>query len=251
MKKSRWRVLPLLYKLHRYLGLSSAIVLLALSVTGITLNHTQDLKLESQMISSTTILDWYGINAPTNLSSFNTQHHWLTQTHQQVFFDQIKLIKNKSLLIGAIETEDFIVAGFNQSLLLLSLQGELIEQSSVKNIEQLGIDSQNNIVTYSQGSTLYSDDSLLSWKTYDPLKKLVITWSTPSQPPKEIEDSIKSLSRSSILPLERVVLDLHSGRFFGTLGVFIVDLCGLFLILISLSGCAIWLNRQLRAAKKK
>ena len=251
MKKSSWRVMPLLYKLHRYLGLSSAIVLLALSVTGIALNHTEDLKLDSQMVASTTILDWYGINPPTNLISFKTQHHWLTHVNQQVFFDDIALLKNKDKLLGAIETDEFIVAGLGHSLLLLSLQGELIEKSNVDNIIKLGVDSQENIVILSDQGLLYSDDSLLSWNAYPSLKNPIITWSTSSQVPNNIENKIKNLSRTSILPLERVVLDLHSGRFFGTLGVFIVDLCGVFLIIISLSGCAIWLSRHFKSTKKK
>lgn len=251
MKKSSKRALPLLYKLHRYLGLSSAIVLLALSVTGIALNHTQDLKLDSQMITSDAILNWYGIDSPEHITSFKTQNHWLTQINQQVFFDHIALIKNKENLLGTVETNDFIVIGFKHSLLLLSLQGEIIEQSSINNIEKLGIDIKGNIVIHADHTILYSDDSLLSWNPYPPLKVKKVTWSKVSSPPETVKSKIKNRFRSSILPLERVVLDLHSGRFFGSLGVFIVDLCGLFLVLISLSGCAIWLNRQFKTIKKK
>jgi len=43
MKKNWfWRFL---YKLHRYTGLFSALILIMLAVTGIALNHTEDLEL--------------------------------------------------------------------------------------------------------------------------------------------------------------------------------------------------------------
>jgi len=75
MKKNKNQIWRFLYKLHRYLGLSSAIVLLMLSLTGIALNHTEDLNLDSLMIDSKVILDWYGIKSSETLNSFATRNH--------------------------------------------------------------------------------------------------------------------------------------------------------------------------------
>jgi uncharacterized iron-regulated membrane protein len=44
--------------------------------------------------------------------------------------------------------------------------------------------------------------------------------------------------------VERVILDLHSGRFFGKLGPWLFDIAALLLILLSLSGAWIWLKRR-------
>ncbi len=249
-KNQIWR---LLYKLHRYLGLSSAIVLLMLSVIGIALNHTEDLKLDSQMVASEVILDWYGIELSETLNAFATQNHWLTELNQKIYFDHSTLNTSKQGLLGAIETEEFIVTGFNNSILLLSLEGELIEASVIKTIEKIGLDTQKNIIIKTRNGIVFSDDGLLSWQPYDDKNNQTIIWSKTSTPPNTLAEKLKTLSRSSILPLERVILDLHSGRFFGSFGVFIVDLSGIFLIILSLSGCAIWLKhkaRNLRRNKK-
>ena len=244
-KHSLWRFL---YKLHRYIGLSSALVLIMLAVTGIALNHTDELKLDSQMIQSSAILDWYAIKSPASIKSFATKNHWITQINQQIYFDHSILLKNETSLLGAIETDDFIVAALNNSLLLLSLEGELIEQTPLNKIEKIGLTAQQNIVIKSSTAIRVSDDGLLSWHPY---KKQDIHWSKSSQIPESISHDLKNNFRSSILPLERVLLDIHSGRFFGTAGVIIVDISGVFLIILALSGCAIWLKHKLRALKRR
>lgn len=245
IKKHRtWRFL---YKLHRYIGLSSAIVLLMLAVTGIALNHTDELKLDSQMIQSRAILDWYAIKPPEHIKSFSTKNHWITQINQQIYFDHSALLKNENSLLGAIETDDFIVAALNNSLLLLSLEGELIEQTSLTTIENIGLNTQQHIVIKSSAAIRVSNDGLLSWQPYN---KKDIHWSKSTQAPESIAQDLKNNFRSSILPLERVLLDIHSGRFFGTAGVIIVDISGVFLIILALSGCAIWLKHKFRGVNK-
>ena len=246
LKKNRlWRFL---YKLHRYIGLSSAIVLLMLAVTGIALNHTDDLKLDSKMITSEAILDWYAIKSPENIKSFATKNHWISQINQQIYFDHSLLLKHEPHLLGAIETDDFIVAALNNSLLLLSLQGELIEQTPLNTIEKIGLTNQQNIVIKSSKNISVSDDGLLSWHPHNGEQ---VYWSKITQAPESITYNLKNKFRSSILPLERVLLDLHSGRFFGTAGVIIVDISGVFLIILALSGCAIWLKHKFRTLKRR
>ena len=247
MSIKKHRIWRFLYKLHRYIGLSSAIVLLMLAITGIALNHTDELKLDSQMIQSRTILDWYAIKPPENIKSFATKNHWITQINQQLYFDHSVLLKNGNSLLGAIETDEFIVAALNNSLLLLSLQGELIEQAPLNTVEKIGLTDQQHIVIKSDGEITVSDDGLLSWHPYNEER---VHWSKSTQAPESITQELKNNFRSSILPLERVLLDLHSGRFFGTAGVIIVDISGVFLIILALSGCAIWLKHKFRALRK-
>jgi hypothetical protein len=240
-KNKLWRFL---YKFHRYTGLCSALVLLMLAVTGIALNHTDRLKLDSTMIQSSTLLDWYGIKSPSELSSYALKKHWITQSEQQIFFNHSPLLKTKNKLKGAIETTDYIVIAFNQSLLLVTLEGEIIEQTQFDHLEKIGLNPQQQVIIQANQLIQTSDDDLLSWHPYS---KQDISWSHASKPPSFLAKKIKNAARSTILPLERVLLDLHSGRFFGIMGVFIVDLAGLLLILLALSGCAIWIKHKLRS----
>lgn len=239
MKNNKHRLWQFIYKLHRYIGLLSALVLIMLAITGISLNHTEDLQLDSQMVQSTTILHWYGIKSTAKLTSFATQNHWITQLKQKVYFDQSFLIENQQPLLGAIETDEFIVVAFHHSLLLLTHSGELIEQSSIDGIENIGMNQQQAIILKSSRGINVSTDGLISWQPYT-LEQ--ITWSAVQHTPTHISTSIENKFLTSILPLERVLLDIHSGRFFGKIGVFIVDLSAVFLIILAFSGCAIWLN---------
>ncbi|MFT5351416.1 MAG: hypothetical protein ACI9MF_002239 [Gammaproteobacteria bacterium] len=53
-----------------------------------------------------------------------------------------------------------------------------------------------------------------------------------------------SLYRGKGLSLERILLDLHSGRLLGNAGVFIVDLAALFFVFLALSGSWMWLRKR-------
>jgi len=45
------------------------------------------------------------------------------------------------------------------------------------------------------------------------------------------------------ISLETVILDLHSGRFFGQFGVLIMDIVGLLICILSITGLFAWINR--------
>ena len=245
MKAKFWRFL---YKLHRYTGLLSAVVFLMLAVTGIALNHTDDLKLDQKMIKSSLLLDWYGIALPSHVLSFSTVNHQITQLDQHVYFNGALLTNDEKPLKGLVETDDFMVAAFSNRLVLLSHQGEVIERMPIREIERIGLNQQQFVVIESAKGVRVSDDGLLSWQ---PSFSPSIQWSSNSQPSSLLLKVIKDNFRSSILPLERVLLDLHSGRFFGIAGVIVVDISGVLLIVLSLSGCAIWLKHKIRRLKNR
>jgi uncharacterized iron-regulated membrane protein len=41
-----------------------------------------------------------------------------------------------------------------------------------------------------------------------------------------------------------VILDLHSGRFFGQFGVLFIDLIGLLVCILSITGLMAWMKRR-------
>ena len=54
-------------KWHRRIGFTAAIFLLNLAITGIMLNHYDDLELHKKYIESDWIIGMYGIKAPDNI----------------------------------------------------------------------------------------------------------------------------------------------------------------------------------------
>ncbi|MCK5353950.1 MAG: hypothetical protein KAJ63_02440, partial [Methyloprofundus sp.] len=98
-RKSPWRWL---YKFHRYSGLSIALIAIFLALTGITLNHTEDLQLDNRFVKSNIFLDWYGLDAGSDVAAFKVGNHWLAQLDGQVYFNNLPLFKTETALRGAI-----------------------------------------------------------------------------------------------------------------------------------------------------
>ena len=57
--------------------------------------------------------------------------------------------------------------------------------------------------------------------------------------------------RGNGLKLERVILDLHSGRIFGDYGVYLMDAAAIALLWLSFSGLWVWNSRRRKMLRKK
>mgnify|MGYP000202667046 CR=1 FL=1 len=241
-RKSPWR---LLYKLHRYLGLAISVILILLAITGIALNHTDDWQLNSRYIKSPTVLNWYGLNRPSAIRSFKAGLHWISQLDQQSYFDTQALITNSPLLVGAIRTEAFFVLAFEKQLLLLSDNGTVIEKIPLEQaIHSIGVTEPDSVFIRLDSQIKVSHDGLLSWQS---APDSGIQWSQETALPEPLSDQIQQTHRQHIIPYERFLLDLHSGRLFGEVGIFIVDLSGILLILLTVSGCWIWIRHRIKS----
>ena len=151
-----------------------------------------------------------------------------------------------------------IIASAKQ-LTLLTTDGELIEtvvlpETLSKNsnrtvqqhtdIEKIALDGARKIHIQLGDQNFYSDDELISWHSSTATQ---LRWSQPQPLPAALQSQLERLFRSQILPVERLVLDLHSGRFFGPFGVYLVDAATIALIFLALSGCWIWLHHKFRS----
>ena len=85
--RSRAKLLRSLYIWHRYLGLSAALFVMVLSATGLALNHTESLHMDSTHVQSELLLDWYGIHAPDDLGSYSADSVLITEVNERVFRD--------------------------------------------------------------------------------------------------------------------------------------------------------------------
>ena len=71
-----------------------------------------------------------------------------------------------------------------------------------------------------------------------------ITWSNQSAVPVEHLDELLKIYRGTGLPLERVIVDLHSGRFMGKFGILIIDISVVIFIALSMTGWWSWFKRR-------
>ncbi|MGB5398196.1 MAG: hypothetical protein WBN96_13695, partial [Gammaproteobacteria bacterium] len=113
---------------HRRIGLLAMVLVIVLAITGILLNHTEQLALDENYVQSSLILDWYGLEPDGEPVSYPVDQHRITQWQHQLFFDNSVITTNEQSLRGAIRAEQFIVIAFDSELLLLSKEGELVER---------------------------------------------------------------------------------------------------------------------------
>lgn len=247
-RRNRRLKLRSFYVWHRYMGISAAAFMLILAVTGILLNHTSDLELDSRHVQSELILDWYGIEAPDSTLAFLAGDRYVTLMEQRLYLNRRQIPGEYSQLTGAIQFNDLFVVSVDGSILLLTPYGELIERLDVEDgipdrIANIGIDASGSVVVKTVRDLHQASADFLRWSRYEG-DQSAIRWATASSLDRQLKAALQQRFRGSILPIERVLLDLHSGRFFGRFGPWIFDVAGALLILLSLSGTFIWLKRK-------
>lgn len=253
--KSHAKLLRSLYIWHRYIGLSAALFVVVLSVTGLALNHTEPLGMDSTHVQSESLLNWYGIHAPDELNSFSADSVLYTGVKELVFRNSSLLPDVTPPLIGTIAYQDFIIIASRDQLTLLNKDGQLIENIGSAGgvpagMKAIGTTTDGTIAIKAAHGYYLTDESFLKWSETDTVDA---TWSVESDTPPGLTQALQAEYRGKGLPLERVVLDLHSGRILGNAGVLLVDAAAILFLLLAISGIWLWGRRRAsaRAHKRK
>ncbi len=239
------RLRLLLLRWHRRLGVFIALVLVMLVVTGIALNHSDELALDQQAVRQNMILQRYGIELP-ELVSFDVNGRYLSLVgSNRLFLDNEEIAYCEAPLHSALSFESGFVAVCRDQLLLLSNEGEIIERLSEAyglpaNIQALGQGSSGLWLRTETGD--YAADlnglQFLPGTAPDNLQ-----WPQPVRLNQAFGQQLTERYLGNDVHWERVLLDLHTGRLFGRWGVYVVDAAAIGLLLLSLSGVWVWLTK--------
>ena len=213
-----------------------------LATTGIMLNHTEALNLDSQFVKSKLLLRWYGIHSPAPPLSFPVGDTWFSQIGKQIFMNSSRLQNTDSSLVGVVHPGDFMVIAFHSQLTLITPGGEIIEHLKVeagipKEIQKVGIDKRKRLVVRTPREDFWADDEMLNWHSF---KANDVTWSNSAPLPSQLEDTLMAIYQGEGLPLERVILDIHSGRILGSWGVYFFDAIAIIIIVLAFTGAYIF-----------
>ena len=253
MTRKKKRPASALRRLHRSLGAGAALFVLFMVLSGLVINHSNGLGLDRKQVSQTFLLDWYGLEKSGSVVSFAIGHDWLSFAGSQLYLNE-RPVATVNGGVGAVSTGELLIAAGSDELLLLDLDGNLVERLRWASIdpgpiESIGLDERNAVLVKS-GARLWSADAeLLNWlPTGDPIAGA--KWSTSKPAPDTLQRAIEQTYRGQGLSLEKVLLDLHSGRIFGSIGVLVYDLLALTLGFLSVSGLVLWLRGRKNGKSK-
>jgi hypothetical protein len=243
--RPRAKLLRSLYLWHRYLGLSAALFVIVLAASGLLLNHTEELRLDEISISSPALLDWYGVHAPDNLLAYTAGALSIIDAQGRIYVGQTLLPQAEGPLHGAVEYAGLVVIAAGTQLLLLTPGGELVERLDnasdlPANILAIGVTDSNALAVRTVHGSYVTEEDFLAWQ---PLESAGARWATSRPPTAQERTALERAWRGDGLPLERVMLDLHSGRILGSAGVYLMDGAAILFLLLAGSGVWLWIKR--------
>ncbi len=245
-----------IYLWHRYIGVTVALLVLLLSITGILLNHTEELNLDSRYLTSDALLDWYGIGEAGPVTSYSAGEHHVSQVSRHLYINTHRLVGEYAQLRGAVVSDDLILVALGNTVLMLTKDGELVDQlpppirvSAV--IQNIGAITLKNIPVLQTTEGFYkANQQLTRWQKI-PDTSEAVTWSASQAPAEQIQAEINSQERQHVLDMERFLLDLHSGRILGNTGVWLMDIAAILMILLAVSGLFLWLKQRFKRKQHK
>jgi len=232
-------------RLHRSFGVGAAVFVIFMVLSGLAINHSNGLGLDQRHVSQAFLLDWYGLGGPEYIHSFEAGNDWISFAGSQLYLNgnSVSTISNG---IGAVSSGDMLVVAGSEELLLLARDGRLIERISWDRpgtgpIELIGLLANGDLIIES-GNRLWSADAdLLDWRQAEDTLTTPV-WSQSEPAPGDFRRSITQQYRGGGLSLEKLLLDFHSGRIFGSIGVLVYDLLALAIGFLAISGLALWLR---------
>ncbi|HET8706134.1 MAG TPA: PepSY domain-containing protein [Pseudomonadales bacterium] len=239
----KWRIFFLTW--HRRIGIAAAIFAVLMAISGIVINHAHDWALDTHPLPASLQRSVYAIHPSQNETGFAVDSHWLSEHADKLYFDQTELTGCKSPLIGSLSLNDGSIALCADGLVFFSPKGELIEKtpSTPNGALKLGL-SGNNVYLNTENGNFKLDAESAEWR-FSELPPDV-NWLSAQRLPDDLQQHFAAQGAVADLTWERFLLDLHSGRLFGAIGVYAVDAAGFALIVLACSGSWLVLSRKHR-----
>lgn len=243
------------YRWHRRLGLTILLFVLLLSSTGIILNHPSTFGIDRSYPQSIWLLQPYKNSLVDKANGFLVNHQWIYQQFNQLFIDE-QSIGTCQQLVGVARHSDGLLIACETQWFLIDDNAQLLDtympsDFSIKGEYQLAnLQDGSLMVGTAKATTAHQskswmlldlDSYLLTDMTQDQMQ-LAVTAYNWHVLPSELTKTNQNIT------WQRILLDLHSGRWFGywlgNAAVWVIDLAALILMLLSLSGFWIWWSKR-------
>ena len=203
---------------HRWAGGTLVAFVLFLSITGIALNHSHDLGLDRRYVTWSWLMEAYGMGR--------------TEAYA-----------------GKVALDTIVAVGDGDRVHVLLPGGELVESIDLRSalpgpIERLGR-AADRVVLLSGGALYLSDADVTVFEPWSDGSATGIAWSAAVAPDAPGLEALQAAWRGRGVTVERVLLDLHSGRIFNLSGRLFLDIVAIGLIFLSISGLMVMNARRI------
>lgn len=247
MRQRRPRLVGLLWRWHRRLGVIAAFFALLLAVSGVVLNHASELGLDRSFVGWAWLNRAYGDNS-ADVPAYQLGTHWLVRAaNGHVYLGAREVAACNGHLVGAVQQDELLYAACAEQLLLITGTGDLVESITSGTglpIPLRGIGMIDGAVALQVDESWWlADMERMDFSTPAP-GGAVIQQFTAARLPEAVRQQIPAAEQW--LSWERLLLDLHSGRVMGRAGVYLVDVIGVAVGCLAMSGIAMWLLHRRR-----
>lgn len=229
---------------HGHVGVIATVFLVFIVLTGIALNHEEALKLDKREISASWLIRWYGIHAAEPKLGYLLGNRYFSWEGDKWALGNKPLAGSAEQPVGAVEVGGIDYVATSSTLYVYQADGQLLdklEKSSLPAYPILALGKMGDSVVLQTPSAMLASTDGFIWRNAD--KSL--TWSSPQTLPDDVSRQMAVMLAPG-LSVERILLDVHSGRIFGRYGPWVVDLAAIAFLALGLSG--VWI--YWRAAKQ-
>lgn len=227
-------------KWHKRLGIVSAFFVLLLSITGFFLNHSSSFDLGRRFIGTNWLLDLYAV-PELKIHSASLGNDWLSEASSHLYFNQNYLTQCHGHLVSALQREEYWIAACSENIVLFSHDNQVVEKigrslgmpTPLQRIGECG----PKICIKSLGSVYEIDLDALEWREPESVE---IEWRRLAQAPEPLVATIVQAARARVITWEKLIMDLHAGRFFGVVGPVVMDLFAILFIALAGTGIYLW-----------
>jgi hypothetical protein len=176
-----------------------------------------------------------------------TAGHWLVATSTAILLDGKPIATAPTQPLGMVESGAMLFVASATQLQIFSPGGAPIDTIPaallpITNIERIGSGCAGVVIA--GADKVFASGDGTDWQ---PCASAVV-WTTAAPLTAQQQEIVEPILQPGI-SAERLLLDLHSGRFLGAWGPYFVDAVGFGLVLLALSG--LWMFSQQRRRRRQ
>jgi len=235
-----------LVRWHRWTGITAAVFVLILAITGILLQHAPTLGLDTRSVGSPFLARLVGLQAADPVG-ITAQGHQLVGVGEQLFWDGQQIAETPGSLRGAVATNLGVATLQGKAVMLIGSDGRVLETLTPGAglpgpTDRLGKTPGGEVVIRTTNGITYRPDS--DWLGYQRDEGAAADWSDPDPITNKTAAALRDQVVAAKLKWEHLLLELHSGRLAGPIGKFIMDAAAIALLALAATGIWLWSRRR-------